>query len=188
MASLHFPIADIPEEGLEFTRQVVRDELFLDDGDPATEDEFTVSARLSVAGADVVVRGELLGTLRLDCDRCLNRFHQPLRLSYEGIFVPGEDERSSVVKGKRRASDDPVDEFEAYVIQDDCVMLGEMLREQVILSVPMHPLCNPDCKGLCVQCGENLNVQQCNCPPGNVVSPFSILRNLVKSSEPSRTP
>lgn len=187
MPSLRFQIADIPEEGLEFTRQVMRDELFLDEDDPPTLNEFTVSACLTVAGADVMVRGELVGTLRLDCVRCLSQFHQPFRLSFEGIFLPADEARSPAVKGKRRAPDDPADEIEVYVIQEDSVELGEMLREQVILSVPMHSLCAPDCKGLCPQCGENLNVKPCGCPPVDVVSPFSVLRNLVKSSDQSST-
>ena len=187
MASLRFHIEDIPEEGLEFTRRVGREDLFLEEDDPSTLDEFTVSACLTVVGADVIARGELVGTLRLDCVRCLSQFHQPFRLSFEGIFLPEEDVRSPVAKGKRRASDEPPDEIEVYVLQDDCVELGELLREQVILSVPMQPLCAPDCKGLCPQCGENLNVKACGCPAGDVFSPFAVLRNLVKSSDQSRT-
>ena len=185
MASLRFHIADIPEDGLEFTRQVIRDELFLDEGDPATQNDFTVSARLNVTDADVMVQGELVGTLRLDCVRCLSRFDIPFRMPFEGVFLAGEYEPSPALKDTGPASEEPTEDLEVYGIQDECVVLGEMLREQVILSVPMQPLCAVDCKGLCAQCGENLNVKVCSCSHVEAVSPFSVLRNLVKSSESS---
>jgi len=185
MASLCFPIADIPEEGLEITRQVTRDELFLDESDPGTQNDFTVSACLNVADGNVRVQGEFVGTLQLDCVRCLIRFDEPFRMPFEGIFLAKENGRSPAPKVNRQTSEEPAVELEAYRIQDECVVLGEMLREQVILSIPMQPICNSDCKGLCAQCGENLNVKKCSCPHMDAVSPFSVLRNLVKSSESS---
>lgn len=185
MASLRFHIADIPEEGLEITQQVMRGELFLDESDPATQNDFTVSACLNVADADVMVQGELVGTLRLDCVRCLSQFDKPFRMPFEGVFLAGENGLSLAPNSPQQASDAPADELEVYGIEDECVALGEMLREQVILSVPMQPLCASDCKGLCNQCGENLNVKECSCSHMDTVSPFSVLRNLVKSSESS---
>lgn len=187
MAPLHFPIADIPKEGLNLTRQVMRDEIFLEEDDLTTLDEFSMSASLNSAGADVMVQGELTGTLRLDCVRCLSQFHHPLSVSFSGMFLGEEDEPVQGAKDTKRAPESPDDEGEVYFIKDACVTLRELLREQVILSVPFYPLCDSDCKGLCARCGENLNVTPCSCPSEDAGSPFSMLQNLIQSRGQSRT-
>jgi uncharacterized protein len=187
MASLRLLIEDIPEEGLQFTRQVTREELFLEDDDPATVHEFTVSGMAQFSGQDVLVQGEFTGTLRLDCVRCLNQFDQPIHPSFEALYGPEEEARSSSgAKTTRGGDEEPDEELERHVVHDDRIELGLLLREQVILSVPMQPLCMLDCHGLCSQCGENLNIKACGCPPGDVRSPFSVLKNLVKSSGKSQ--
>jgi uncharacterized protein len=45
--------------------------------------------------------------------------------------------------------------------------IGDILHEQVLLALPMKPLCTVDCKGLCPTCGTNLNLKSCNCPKEN---------------------
>ena len=187
MASLRFLIDDIPEEGLEVTRQVRGDEFLLADDDPVIVGEFSVSASLQLTGLDVLAQGESVGTLLLGCVRCLDEFHQPIQLSFVGLFCPEATGQSPVGTGAKRGDEESPDEVERYVIQDGCVDLGGLLREQVILSVPIQPLCAPDCKGLCAQCGENLNVKSCGCLPGDLASPFAAMKNLLKLSGESRT-
>jgi uncharacterized protein len=47
--------------------------------------------------------------------------------------------------------------------KDDTIDLGEVMREQFFLALPMKPLCRPDCRGLCPVCGKNRNIEQCEC-------------------------
>jgi uncharacterized protein len=49
--------------------------------------------------------------------------------------------------------------------QDDRLDLGEVVREQILLALPLKPLCRPDCQGLCPRCGKNRNVSPCGCAP-----------------------
>ena len=181
MASLRFHIKDIPPLGLECTQRVGREALFLEENDPATEGDFTVSVHLTLVGSDVMVKGESIGTLALECVRCLSHFTQPLRIPFEGVFLDGDSKHSEGGQTKREDDEEAAEGLEVYPLQEDHVSLGEMLREQVILEVPMQPLCSLECKGLCPQCGENLNRKQCHCPPVVPPSPFSVLRNLVQS-------
>ena len=188
MPSLRFTVADIPEEGLEFTRQVMRDEFLPEENDPDTCDDFTVSCTATMAGPDILVLGKLIGTLRLDCVRCLDRFQRPFCLSFEGLYGEETDATPTGVKEHQHHVEEAApDEIERYPIQDECIELGSLLREQVILSIPMQPLCSEECRGLCSQCGENLNVRSCDCAPVVVASPFSVLQHLVKASEKPRT-
>jgi uncharacterized protein len=57
------------------------------------------------------------------------------------------------------------DDLDVYPYDEDQVDLEPLLREQVILAVPFAPLCREDCKGLCSQCGSDLNEGACDCPP-----------------------
>ena len=62
--------------------------------------------------------------------------------------------------------------------------VGEDVRAELLLGLPMNPVCRPDCKGLCPVCGVNLNKQTCTCQEGNVVTgPFSALKDYVLNNE-----
>jgi uncharacterized protein len=57
----------------------------------------------------------------------------------------------------------PQDEVEVSYYTGEGVLLEDVLREQVLLAVPLKTVCREDCRGLCPHCGRNLNVEQCNC-------------------------
>jgi uncharacterized protein len=63
--------------------------------------------------------------------------------------------------------------------RDHVLDLGEMLREQFYLALPMRPLCRPDCQGLCPQCGADRNVEACQCQTEWVDPRLSVLKALV---------
>ena len=71
-------------------------------------------------------------------------------------------------------------EDEVYYIDEDFIDLVDIALEQVVLSLPMHPLCDEKCKGLCPQCGENRNEEECGCRNANTNPKFAILGNLKK--------
>lgn len=86
-------------------------------------------------------------TIRLSCDRCLAMFERPLDEVFEHILVQSvqsEDE-------------------DYIVLADACLDLDELVRADILLSFPSKVLCRDDCKGLCDQCGANLNETQCDC-------------------------
>lgn len=95
------------------------------------------------------VDGEMEGSIVTTCARCLEEFSLPLQINLEELFYypPSKAPEPSL-----------------YVIQESGVLdLVEPVREQFILSVPIRALCRPDCKGLCDQCGQNLNLGECTC-------------------------
>jgi uncharacterized protein len=65
-----------------------------------------------------------------------------------------------------------------YYFTGDHLELAPMLREQLILASPMHPLCSDDCLGLCARCGKNLNEGPCRCGEEPTGSPFQVLRTM----------
>ena len=65
----------------------------------------------------------------------------------------------------------------------DQLDLGEMVREQFFLTVPLKRLCRDACRGLCPTCGANRNQVRCECPPEAAASPFGSLRSLLEDKD-----
>ena len=65
------------------------------------------------------------------------------------------------------------------VVEDMTIDLDELLREEIILSIPSKHLCSENCKGLCVTCGKNLNEGECSCNKKQIDSRLEILKNLL---------
>ena len=106
-------------------------------------------------------RFRLVGTavteLELSCSRCLEPFRMPVNASFDLRYLPA----SEMTPDEEREVEE--DDLDTSYYRDDQVDLNELLREQFYLALPMKPLCQDDCKGLCPQCGTNLNTGTCDC-------------------------
>ena len=107
--------------------------------------------------ADIRLKGKFEGKFQVPCARCIEPVELPLAADFDLIFRPiGAD------SGAPERSITP-DETEIGYYQKDSLLLEDVLREQVVLSLPVRTLCKPDCKGLCPRCGENRNSGACRC-------------------------
>jgi uncharacterized protein len=70
------------------------------------------------------------------------------------------------------------DDLTTAFYENDQIDLGQLMQEQLYLSLPMKPLCSDDCKGLCPLCGTNLNRGTCECQPNREDPRFAALKNL----------
>jgi uncharacterized protein len=106
---------------------------------------------------DIRVNGELSGSFQMACARCLEPVTQELAHKFDLLYRPlGAD------AGKEELSVTAV-EAEISYYEGDGLLLEDILREQVLLAVPLKVICREDCKGLCAHCGKNLNVGPCSC-------------------------
>jgi uncharacterized protein len=106
---------------------------------------------------DIRLRGRLSTGLELQCARCLEPVNQDVSREFELLYRPlgadaGRDELSVTAA-----------EAEIGYYQGDGILLEDVLREQVLLALPLKTTCREDCKGLCPHCGKNLNEEQCSC-------------------------
>lgn len=119
--------------------------------------------------------GRLSTRVELDCSRCAEPFAVPVATSFELRYLP------QALAGQKDA--DPDDDPTTTFYSDDRIDLGQIVREQCYLALPMKPLCRPDCQGLCVQCGINLNTERCSCDQRWQDPRLAVLQGLA----PSRT-
>jgi uncharacterized protein len=106
---------------------------------------------------DIRLRGKIATSLEVSCARCLDPVTQDVKREFELLYRPlGTD------AGKDELS---VTDAEAEIgyYQGEGLLLEDVLREQVLLAVPIKITCRQDCKGLCPHCGKNLNQEQCSC-------------------------
>jgi len=109
--------------------------------------------------------------LDLDCGRCLEPFTLPVQSGFRTTLVPARDEEGEGA--------DPADEDISFgYYQDDLIDLDALVYEQIMLQVPIKPLCAEACRGLCAQCGASLNAAPCECRPGAVDSRLEALKKL----------
>jgi len=126
------------------------------------------------------VRFRLVGTaateLELPCSRCLEPYRMvvnaPFDLRYHPVSEMSQEEEREVGEN----------DLETSYYQDDQIDLNELLREQFYLALPMKPLCGEDCRGLCAQCGTNLNTGTCDCHTEWADPRLAPLRQLKKES------
>ncbi len=123
-----------------------------------------VNGMVTNTGEGFLVQAQVDFDYQVNCSRCLKEFlqHQQIEVT-EGFLT-----------GTSKETDDLV-----YYFTGDIIDLKDCLTEQVLLSLPMSFICQPDCRGLCSNCGHDLNKGECSCLPEQVNPQFEKLRNLL---------
>src|SRR5262249_20653394 len=131
---------------------------------------------------DVYVEGRLVGHVAAPGSRC----NVPAKLDVEApvqmTFVPEEADEDGDEAGDEEGDEDEVelssDALDVSTYTDERSDLEPVLREQLMLALPMTQLCREDCKGLCPRCGQDWNQGPCSCPPDARDERFAALRNV----------
>jgi uncharacterized protein len=133
--------------------------------------------QLSNTGSVLVVNGEIRADVKLQCSRCLEDFSTPLQGAVDEQFRLEKTADASLVL--------PLDEedVDSGLVRGNLLDVSELIRQNLLLDLPIKPLCRPDCAGLCPTCGENLNVRKCACPPAEIESPFKVLADLLEEEK-----
>jgi len=117
--------------------------------------------------------GRVTTEIELDCSRCAEPFRMPVDGTFTLRYLP------QALAGNKDA--DPESDPTTAFYADDRIDLGQLVREQVYLAIPMKPLCTPDCQGLCSQCGINLNTERCQCAPQWQDPRLAVLQTLASA-------
>jgi uncharacterized protein len=165
---MEFKVIELEREPIDFDLELPPGRVDLG-GEAEQEGNLATSGRAEVLHehrgpkdivADIRLRGQFAAKFQVPCARCVEPVDVPLKAEFDLIFRPmgadaGAPERSITAP-----------ETEIGYYQKDSLLLEDVLREQVLLSLPVRTLCKPDCKGLCPRCGKNRNSQDCSCDVG----------------------
>jgi len=142
---------------------------------------FRFTLRAHRMGEDIYLEGEASGSLELECSRCLARYRHDIREAFRLILEPAGDRSPADPEAAQALAKDGVclgDEIEAGWFRGSEIDLGAFFREVISLCLPVKPLCDEACAGLCPQCGVVLGVETCDCRETKSDSPFAALAAL----------
>jgi uncharacterized protein len=125
-------------------------------------------------GDKVRLVGSLSAAVQIDCDRCLAPISMPVEQNFDLLYIP-----------PLRAADEKElgdDDLSVAFYQHQVIDLDDLVREQIELALPMGRLCSNECKGLCPECGTNLNQQPCACRVDQVDIRWAALNRLKSDS------
>jgi DUF177 domain-containing protein len=106
---------------------------------------------------DIRVQGDLATSVELACARCLEPVTREVQRKFELFYRP-----RGVDAGREEISVTQAEAEIGYYVGEG-VLLEDILREQILLELPLRVICREDCKGLCPHCGQNLNQGECKC-------------------------
>lgn len=143
--------------------------------------EVQVVTRIRKINNKILIKGTIETQVDLECSRCLEHFPYSIGENFQVVFEPFS---SDIQEEEMELEKEDLD---IGFYKEGIIDLTEVVREQIILAVPMIPICNEDCKGLCPYCGQNLNQCKCVCVGKTIDPRWSKLQDLVsKKTVPSR--
>jgi uncharacterized protein len=165
-------ISEIPEEGIdtELSESIALESV-------KTVSPLHVFLKIRKIGSEVLVNGAIEGDVELLCSRCLNMYTTKVQSQINVVYEPSATiNREEHYRLKR-------DELDTGFYKNDTLDTDEVLVEQLLLNMPMKPLCSSDCKGICPKCGADLNISGCSCSVGEVDTRLKVLEQLLKKKE-----
>ena len=129
------------------------------------------SGTYMLADETVIVRGTARAVIESPCARCLKPTETDVTAEVEEAFIRDQ--------GQEREADDDQYMYSGHVLE-----LDDAVRTALLLELPSRILCKEDCRGLCDQCGADLNIHECSCQKDlNHRNPFSALASLLNEDE-----
>lgn len=165
-SSLRLNVGFLLKEGVGYTRDIPFEEPTILLADDLTARELQGSVNFTRTPQGLYAQGQISGHITLDCTRCLTPVENTLKSRITELFYYPPDEAPEGI----------------LPIGDDLnVDLTPIVREDMLVAIPIRVLCRPDCKGLCPTCGKNWNDGPCDCKDDDRDPRFAVLTELLKN-------
>jgi uncharacterized protein len=133
-------------------------------------EQLSGNAKVTRAAQGLLVQVKMRANTAAQCVRCLDDFSQPLEIEFTELYA---------------FSPNSATESGLLVPEIGKIDLEPLIREEMLLAVPISPLCSPDCKGICPVCGGNRNETPCQHDEGPLESRLDVLQNLLEQEQNS---
>jgi len=165
-------ISQIPPDGLDVT--LPAEALDLGESAGVWDGPAVVQAELHLgrSGRGLMIGGQFSGEITLICSRCLESFAYRAADRFDVYCKPPHPS-----PGEEHKLDE--DDLDVTYLEEGRVNTDSLLRENLLLTLPVQPVCRADCRGFCPQCGANWNVVGCQCKSPAADPRLSVLRKLL---------
>ncbi|MFN2576872.1 MAG: DUF177 domain-containing protein [Pyrinomonadaceae bacterium] len=169
---MRIELEKLGESGGRFSRTYEIDQVTFDEHDLWLVQPVSVEGRIRRKGEEVELRGKLTTKIGAPCGRCLKSVELPLDVEFVERFTPAVSWKD---EEQHELSEDDLNlaAFDGQAIEFD-----DLVREEIMLALPGHVLCDEVCKGLCPICGADLNTADCNCKSKQIDSRWEKLKDL----------
>ncbi|MEX0599792.1 MAG: DUF177 domain-containing protein [Gemmatimonadota bacterium] len=161
-------LASVARDPVGLQGRIAADDPMWDEVGLALEEPLRVDLEARMVGDGVLVRGEMETRLAADCRRCLTPAPVSIRETVHLLYEPLSGDEEAELSGEVYPLPERGDELD----------VTEALREQLVLLAPNFVVCSETCRGLCPQCGEELNRTTCDCVPDEGPGPWDALKNI----------
>ena len=165
-------LTNLTESSLAFDKEFSTSEIDLSEENIELRGPVQIKGDVRRDGEEIIVSGMIDGDAAINCTRCVTPVEHKLSVPFAVKYMTAE-----AAAERESAEVDPA-ELDADVIPESGLELAELVREQIVLSLPMQFFCRPDCKGLCTICGGNRNLIDCNCGEKEIDPRWAALKNL----------
>ena len=131
-----------------------------------------VNGKIRLAGNEVFVNGHVDARAQVECDRCLKPVEVPVNADFELEYISGSEYETSAAAELTEA------EMSVSVFDGKAIDVDEIVKEQILLTVPTRMLCREDCKGICPECGTDRNTGECSCVTSDIDPRWAALKQL----------
>jgi uncharacterized protein len=174
-------VAQISEEGSSVEQEISKEWLEgvllgIETTDFRPTGDLQASLRAQRTGGDVLVSSDLAIRLGCECALCLTGFEMEVPVRFSLTYKPKPVRPVDMPEDLELTHED----LEECYYEGDSIDLEEVLREQIILALPMYPRCSETCRGLCPVCGVNKNQQSCSCERDEADPRWAKLRTLTR--------
>jgi uncharacterized protein len=156
---MYLDVRNIRAEGLPVERTLKMGPLEEPGGESVEVEPVELEGRVQRLRLGFEFRGQLRTTVKAACSRCLKLLGLRLALSFDLIYR--EEPSDPATNPEFGSVDDPA----VSHLDGGRIHLGRLVEEQVMLALPLKPLCGSDCRGLCPQCGARMEGEGCSCEP-----------------------
>jgi len=174
---MQIEIAQLTETDTPFAHTYTPADLTLEDERAQLLIAAHVEGRASRKRQRVHVHGTIETELEVACDRCLAPLTVPVKTEFDVSYEPPRAEAET------DSAELQAEELDTTIYTGESLDLDELVREQILLTLPTRSLCREACQGLCPTCGVNLNTQTCACQQTEVDPRWAGLATLKKRDE-----
>jgi len=169
---MRIELENLERSGGAFAETYAPDELTFDEQDLCLRDPVRVTGRIRRQGGNVELRGRLATKAAIACGRCLKFVEVPIEVEFAQRFTP------AVAWKNEEQHELQQEDLDLSVFDGEGIELDDLVKEEIVLALPGHILCQEECKGLCPSCGADLNTTNCACETKQIDSRWEKLKDL----------
>jgi uncharacterized protein len=169
---MNLDLREIVAFPIDITRDFEADNVDLEAEGIALKEFLTVRVTVQKVKDEYFCQGYVVAPIEAECSRCLTLFDS--EITGDLTFIARSESGKSVM------STDPGEDV-VYMKEDERIIpLDNIVRQALLLSLPLKPLCSPECRGMCPNCGVNLNEENCDCKEHEIDERWEGLKDLLE--------